>query len=448
MTNDIEQIALELEVTGEERRQKAEAVQAELLSTVAYRNANAWKLAMLLAEIKSQAYWRELGFASFEQFAELKCSIKRRKAQQLVQNHEVFVQKLGLSEETVASLPWTKANIVAGIMDDTNKEDLLVRILECSNRELQSFVQDLAYSNEPTSLEQPDERQVPGMLNCYWANTTSSWRRPKPPENEFYVRDDHWNQLCWAVARSRNALIVGPSGSGKTQLCRLLSDIYEKQCFVFNFGAMSEPRTSLIGSTHLDKKRGTFFRESRFVSALRTPGAIIILDEISRARPDAFNILLPALDGQRTLSLDESEDAAVVNIAAGVSFVGTANVGSEYTGTEELDQAIMDRFATHIVTSFPPQQFEVDILVERTAVESEMAEALVTFANEQRRMANGGGFATLISTRALLSAAEQIQQGISFREAVEFTMISRFSSDGGEVSERAQAMELLTKFTE
>ena len=72
------------------------------------------------------------------------------------------------------------------------------------------------------------------------------------------------------------------------------------------------------------------------------------LDELSRAGRDAFNILLPLLDGQGYLPLDEAEDAAVVHRAPGVSFLATANLGMEYTGTEPLDLALKDLSLIHI----------------------------------------------------------------------------------------------------
>ena len=55
------------------------------------------------------------------------------------------------------------------------------------------------------------------------------------------------------------------------------------------------------------------FAESSFIKAIRTPNSIILLDELSRAHPDAWNILMTPLDPlQRYVRLDESEDSEVV----------------------------------------------------------------------------------------------------------------------------------------
>ncbi len=71
------------------------------------------------------------------------------------------------------------------------------------------------------------------------------------------------------------------------------------------------------------------------------------MDELSRAHPDAWNILMTVLDqNQRYLRLDEAEGSPIVKVAEGVTFIATANIGNEYTATRVLDRAILDRFVT------------------------------------------------------------------------------------------------------
>lgn len=48
--------------------------------------------------------------------------------------------------------------------------------------------------------------------------------------------------------------------------------------------------------------------------------------------------------GQRYLRLDEQDGQATINVAEGVTFVATANIGNEYTSTRVMDKALMDRF--------------------------------------------------------------------------------------------------------
>ena len=140
-------------------------------------------------------------------------------------------------------------------------------------------------------------------------------------------------------------LMTGPAGCGKTMAAKSLVNSLDRPDFYFNLGATQDPRATLIGNVHFDKKAGTYFSESLFVKAIQTPNAVILLDELSRAHPDAWNILMTVLDnGQRYLRLDEANGQETINVAEGVTFVATANIGNEYTSTRVMDKALMDRF--------------------------------------------------------------------------------------------------------
>ena len=140
-------------------------------------------------------------------------------------------------------------------------------------------------------------------------------------------------------------MMTGPAGCGKTMAAKSVVNSLDRPDFYFNLGATQDPRGTLIGNTHFEKKSGTYFSESLFVKAIQTPNAVILLDELSRAHPDAWNILMNVLDyGQRYLRLDEQDGQQTIKVADGVTFVATANIGNEYTSTRFMDKALMDRF--------------------------------------------------------------------------------------------------------
>ncbi len=143
-----------------------------------------------------------------------------------------------------------------------------------------------------------------------------------------------WKYLVRSVMRGKNILIVGPTGCGKTLAAQTVANSLERPYFYFNLGATQDARSALIGNTHYDKNTGTYFNESAFVKAIKTPNAVILMDEVSRAHHDAWNVLMTVLDDlQRYLRLDEKKDSEVVQVAEGVCFIGTANIGNEYTST-------------------------------------------------------------------------------------------------------------------
>ena len=154
-----------------------------------------------------------------------------------------------------------------------------------------------------------------------------------------------WKYLVRSGVRGKNIMMTGPAGCGKTMAAKALVNSLDRPDYYFNLGATQDPRGTLIGNTHFEEGKGTYFSESLFVKAIQTPNAVILLDELSRAHPDAWNILMTVLDyGQRYLRLDEANDQATVKVADGVTFVATANIGNEYTSTRVMDKALMDRF--------------------------------------------------------------------------------------------------------
>ena len=136
-----------------------------------------------------------------------------------------------------------------------------------------------------------------------------------------------WKYLIRSGVRGKNIMMTGPAGCGKTMAAKSLVNSLDRPDFYFNLGATQDPRSTLIGNTHFEKEKGTYFSESLFVEAIQTPNAVILLDELSRAHPDAWNILMTVLDyGQRYLRLDEANGSDTIKVAEGLTFVATANI--------------------------------------------------------------------------------------------------------------------------
>ena len=273
--------------------------------------------------------------------------------------------------------------------------------------------------------------------------TLRDWLKyKKPNESLFYIADDVWRQCLFMIAAGKNVMFTGPAGSGKTQLGKILGKQCQRRVEVFDFGAMTEPRLSLIGNTAYSPEKGTYFEYSRFARAITTEDTVIVLDELSRAGKEAANILFPVLDDRRELAIDERQE--VLPVAKGVCFLATANVGTEYTGTSSIDRALRDRFS-QIEIGFPPEDKEIKILTTRTGLPEKFAKHLVKIAASQRQMATQDmTFVEQISPRMLLMAAEQTMFGIPFHEAIKYAISGMFSSEGGTESDRFKVNQIVS----
>merc|ERR1712185_637908 len=199
-------------------------------------------------------------------------------------------------------------------------------------------------TSQPSAVIEPEttEVEIPtGHAEMMEFIQKSYELKPK----DLVISELKWKYLIRSAVRGKNIMMTGPAGCGKTLAAKSLINGLDRPNFYFNLGATQDPRATLIGNVHFDKSKGTYFSESLFVKAIQTPNAVILMDELTRAHPDAWNILMTVLDqGQRYLRLDEADGQATIKVAEGVCFVATANIGNEYTATRQLDKALMDRF--------------------------------------------------------------------------------------------------------
>ena len=296
--------------------------------------------------------------------------------------------------------------------------------------------------NVPPAVAAPEMGQ--DVLN--FIHQTAEGLKPKM----LFMDSLKWKYLVRNIIRGKNIMMTGPAGCGKTMAAKAAANSLEGyNTFIINLGATQDPRTTLIGNTQFDTKKGTVFSPSPFVKAISTPNTVVVLDELSRAHPEAHNILMSVLDqGQRYLRLDEASDSPVVKVAEGVSFIASANIGNEYTATRAIDRAILDRFTVIEMDTLTKEEESQLLQMMYPSVDVTTLEnvAEITSMTRSDVMSESPKLSNSLSTRTAVEIGSLLYDGFTLGEAAEITIYPLFDQSGGAQSELVYMKQYIQKF--
>ena len=174
--------------------------------------------------------------------------------------------------------------------------------------------------------------------------------------NRVYGQNEAIAQVVNAVKFSRAGLLeegkplasllfVGPTGVGKTEIARSLADELGVKLIRFDMSEYEEKHAvaKLIGSPagYVGYEEGGLLTEE----IRKNPHAVLLLDEIEKAHPDIYNILLQVMD-YATLTDNQGRKADFRNVIvimtsnAGASRIGRHGIG--FMGQDVRADVIME----------------------------------------------------------------------------------------------------------
>jgi ATP-dependent Clp protease ATP-binding subunit ClpB len=148
-------------------------------------------------------------------------------------------------------------------------------------------------------------------------------------------------------------LFLGPTGVGKTELARALAEFMfdsEQAMVRIDMSEYMEKHAvaRLIGAPpgYVGYEEGGQLTEA----VRRRPYSVILLDEIEKAHPDVFNVLLQIMDDGR-LTDGQGRTVDFKNAV----MIMTSNVGSQFIAAEKVEEEGRRQVEEALTQTFPPE---------------------------------------------------------------------------------------------
>ncbi|MGF1667886.1 MAG: ATP-dependent chaperone ClpB [Acidimicrobiia bacterium] len=366
-------------------------------------------------EIEREALRKESDSASLERLSKLEAELADTNEQ-----IDALSVRWNLEKQAISAIRESKEQIESARADAERAERAgdLQRAAELRYGRLVELERGLGHRQEELEKLHAEGRMLSEEVSDQdVAEVVSRWTgvpvtRLMQGEMEKLVRlEDHLHQrvvgqeravasVANAVRRSRaglsdphrpigSFLFLGPTGVGKTELARALAEFLfddERAMVRIDMSEYMEKHSvsRLIGAPpgYVGYDEGGQLTEA----VRRRPYSVILLDEVEKAHPDVFNVLLQLLDDGRLTD----GHGRTVDFASSV-LVMTSNLGSEFIAPDLPEEVVEERVMGAVRGHFRPEFLNrVDDIIVFRRLTREQLRSIVEIQLEslRRRLAD------------------------------------------------------------
>lgn len=240
--------------------------------------------------------------------------------------------------------------------------------------------------------------------------------------------DDHdklLESLAYSIKENLPTLLIGETGVGKTSAVRYIAAVTNNNLRRVNVNG-SMTAEDFVGQL-LVNSEGTYWKDGVLTECLRN-GYWLVVDEINAASSEILFVLHSLLDDDRYIVLTDHPEREIVKAHPNFRFFATMNPPERYSGTKEMNKALLSRFPMSLTVPLPPDSIEYGTISHADEIlKEDELKGFKKFVSEMRNAYNKEEMEVFISPRDLASIMKIYLFTGNLIEAVEKTIMPRGS---------------------
>lgn len=298
-------------------------------------------------------------------------------------------------------------------------------------------------------------------LDTDWDIPGFSEEHPNVPEIDKSYQFDHDTTMAILAgfAHNRRVMIQGYHGTGKSTHIEQVAARLNWPCIRINLDSHVS-RLDLLGKDMITLKEGqqvTEFKQGLLPWALQNPVALVF-DEYDAGRPDVMFVIQRVLEAEGRLTLLDQNTVIrphpAFRLFSTANTIGLGDMTGLYHGSQQINQAQLDRWNILVTLNYLPAADEAAIMVAKypdmdTTEGKEDITDMVKMANLTRQGFINGDISTLMSPRTVMSWLENTRIFKDRELAFRLSFLNKCDETErpviGEYYQRCFGEEVLTK---